>query len=160
MLKNIYLFQISDIRDVLGVRCTPKIKTVNVGLIMKFDANDDNEGYTQVKSNNGGGVKQLHLEAGKMYSVEDVIKMSFGLFTSTKAKRYLKYSTHKLGFSTDMKIEKFCDEKGHLISLIEYFTLHDLWKARKNLYLLCTATEEFWGEAAVSKNKDFNSTKE
>lgn len=127
-----------------------KTKVIKVGIKIKWEKDDKNERYTQLKENNGVGMVQSTFEVNKQYSVKDVIDMAISKFTSPKAQNYIQYSTHKLGVNADkreIEIEKFCDNNGKDVGLIEYFHLYDLFRNRRNLYLLCTATEDFWGEA-------------
>lgn len=76
------------------------------------------------------------------------------LFKSSKAKNLLKLSTHKLVIGNDLEVTKFCDNNGKKIGLMDSFMPFDLWKSRKNLYILCDPTEEFWDRNKSSYNSD------
>lgn len=115
---------------------------------MKFEKSDEN--YTQIRKKSGGGLVKLNFEVDKMYHVADVLKIAMEKFTSSYARNLFEKSKQKIGYSEDnldVEIDEFCDYNGKKIGILEYFVLHDLWRRRKNLYVLCTATEKFWGAA-------------
>lgn len=81
----------------------------------KFEQDDENERFTQLKENSGGGLVSLTFEVNKLYSVKDVINLGISKFTSAKAQQYIKKSTHKLGLTEDkreIEIDEFCDRDG------------------------------------------------